>query len=834
MRNGDFSATGIPTIYDPLTVCGKYGNPACATDANGNPVYIRQAFKGNQILPSRMDATAKVMMNMFGLPTQSGIVNNFVVNGTGGGDQYQYNGRVDQVINPKNRLFARYTYWHGATIPNDLFKNKFTANQQRFATTNAVLGYTWTITPTTIADVRASYIRFEFGFYPPLTGIDLSAWGPAYAAMQSQVTFAQPPAPQVQGMYSFNYVTVRNVNNNEALSESVTKILGRHSLKFGAESRLIEWNYGQTNYSSSQYTFTTGFTAQNPQSPTGSGYPAASFLLGYAATGQAQQILIAKQQEWYHGLYIADAFQFSPKLTLNLGLRWEYPGQFKEAHNSAAVFLPTATDPLGTTVGLPLTGLVAPVASSAYPDRAIHPRDWKLFAPRVGFAYRWNDQTVVRGGYAIAYLPSDVVFGNAPWTTPPNLATTVMTTSLDGGITPSAVLSNPFPAGLVQPQRNTTNVEASVLGSIPQLPVPKQPAPYVQQWNLAIQRQLPGNTAFELGYAGSKGTHLPLDSVVGGFPFYQVDQIADSYLSLGTQLVQQVANPFYGKVPATAGILAQPAIARGQLLRPYPQYSGVNNTSNMGGDSSWHSMQTKVERRFKGGGTLLGTYTWSKLIGNVDSVTTWLDGGVGTIQNWNNPHGERSIASFDVPHRATISYILDLPFGHDRKYGAHVPTAVNAFIGGWGFNGTTTFQTGFPLLLTAQPTTLSSSFGGGTPRPNVVIGCNSLIGGAAQSRLSKWFNTGCFTQPGAFTFGNEPRADGHIRAAGIANWDVAFVKDVYSSERVKVRFDTQFFNIFNRVQFNPPNTQLGNSLFGQVTAVRNQPRLIQFALRATF
>jgi hypothetical protein len=137
-------------------------------------------------------------------------------------------------------------------------------------------------------------------------------------------------------------------------------------------------------------------------------------------------------------------------------------------------------------------------------------------------------------------------------------------------------------------------------------------------------------------------------------------------------------------------------------------------------------------------------------------------------------------------------------------------------------------------LFSAQPTTLSSTFGGGTPRPNVVAGCNALIGGSAQPRLSKWFNTACFTQPGPFAYGNEPRADAALRSQGIANWDVAVAKNVANWEGVRVRFETEFFNIANRTQFNNPNAQLGNALFGQVTAVRNQPRLIQFALRVSF
>jgi Carboxypeptidase regulatory-like domain/TonB dependent receptor-like, beta-barrel len=832
MRSGDFSAAGLPKIYDPLTVCGKYGNAPCATDSSGNPIYTRQQFscKGvlNVICPDRIDPTAAIMNSLWGLPNQPGTLNNWVGNGAGGGDSTQYNVRVDHALNDVQHLFARYTYWNGSSVPNDLFKNKATSNQEKYSTHNAVLGYTWTINPTTVADIHLSYIRFVFGFYPPNTGVKLSTFGPAYAALQTQVTFSQFPASQVQGMQSFNYVTVRNASNNEVLNESITKIMGRHTIKFGAESRKIEWSYGQTNFSSGQFAFTSAFTAENPQKPTGSGYPMASYLLGYPSTGQASEILIAKQQMWYHGAYFQDIYQVIPKVTVNLGVRWDYPGRFSEAHDSAMVFLPNATDPIGQTVGIPLKGLAAIVNAPQYTDRAIHPAKWDLFAPRVGLAYRWNDKSVIRAGYGISYLPNDVGFNDAPWATAPNTASTTMTTSLDGGITPYDVLSNPFPDGLQQPQVHPTSIENAILGGHVTAPVPDQPAPYAQQWNLAIERQFPGNTVLEVGYAGSKGTHLPFSLS------YQMDQIADSYLSLGNQLVQQVANPFYGSVPASAGILAKPKIAYGQLLRPFPQFTSVGNSSPMQGSSTWHALEVKVERRVGGGGTVLGTYTWSKLLSNSDTLTSWLDGGSGSSQDWNNPRGEKSVASYDVPQRATLSYVLDLPFGRGRRFAQNVPAVANALIGDWGLSGTTTLQSGFPMLITAQPTTLSSSFGGGNPRPNVVAGCDKRVSGSAQQRLNMWFNTSCFTQPGPYAYGNEPRADGQVRTDGIANWDVAVAKTVAIREQLRLRFETEFFNIANRMQFAKPSSQLGNPLFGKVTAAQNQPRLIQFALRLSF
>ena len=828
MRAGDFSAAGIPAVYDPLTVCGNYGNAACATDASRNPIYTRQPFPGKQIPASRIDPTAKYMNFYWGLPNAPGVLNNFVTNGTGGGDNYQINVRGDHVISDKQRLFARYSRWLGNTIPNDLFHNLATPNQQRYSTNNAVLGDTYSLSPTTILDVRASYIRFLFGFYPPNTGADLAQWGPGYAPLKTQVSFAQFPASQVAGMQTYNYVTVRNASNNEALSASLTKIAGRHTLKMGAEIRKIEWNYGQTNYSSGQFTFSTAFTAQNPQAPTGSGYAYASYLLGYMASGQAQQIAIASQRQWYDGIYFADTFQVTNKLTLNLGLRWEYPGSFSERHDAATVLLPTVSDPLGDKVGLPLKGLVAVVNTPQYPSRLIHPAKWNLMAPRLGFAYRLNALTVIRSGYGISFLPNDVSFNNGPWTSPANQGTTLVTSTTDGGITPFAVLANPFPNGLIQPPGHTSDITTSLIGSNVNSPVPEQPYPYVQQWNFTVQRQLPGGAALEVGYAGSKGTHLPASSS-------QTNQISDQYLSMGNALLTKVANPFFGKVPATAGILAQPTVAQGQLLRPYPQHLNVNNPANMAGDSAYHSMQMKLEKRFGSGGTLLATYTFAKLMSNTDTLTAWLETTTaGSVQNNNNLRLERAVASYDVPHRVVISYVLDLPMGKGHRLGGNATGVIGKAISGWGINGNTVFQAGFPMVLTAQATTLSGTFGGGSPRPNVVGGCEKAISGRAQDRLNKWFNTACFTQPGPFAYGNESRTDPSLRNQGINNFDVSVSKTTQITERVKARFETEFFNLANRTQFSPPNAQLGNPSFGIVSGVRNQPRLVQFALRLSF
>jgi hypothetical protein len=247
-------------------------------------------------------------------------------------------------------------------------------------------------------------------------------------------------------------------------------------------------------------------------------------------------------------------------------------------------------------------------------------------------------------------------------------------------------------------------------------------------------------------------------------------------------------------------------------------------------------LQVKAEKRFSGGNSILVAYTHSKLISDTDTITGWLEsGGTGGIQNWNNLRAEKSLASFDTPDRLVVSYVLDIPVGRGRKYLANSNGFTNAILGGWGVQGVTTLQSGFPLHLTTNSSNINSP-GAGSQRPNVVSGCDTSTSGSASSRLDQWFNTACFVQPPEFTFGNESRTDPHLRSAGIANWDFSAFKSfpIAPEGKANLQFRAEFFNIFNRVQFGYPGQALGSSSFGVVTSTQNLPRLVQFALRLSF
>jgi len=302
-------------------------------------------------------------------------------------------------------------------------------------------------------------------------------------------------------------------------------------------------------------------------------------------------------------------------------------------------------------------------------------------------------------------------------------------------------------------------------------------------------------------------------------------------MALGSKLQEQVPNPFFGTVKL--GTLAQPKVAYGQLLRPYPEFTGFSMKNPTNRNSIYHSGQLNVEKRFGRGGSIVGAYTWSKLISDTDTITGWLEpgGGAGGVQNNYNLRAERSLALYDTPHRLVISYIYDLPFGKGQVFGKGASGLVDRLIGGWGINGVSTFQSGNPLPISVATNT-SNSFGGGQ-RPNRT-GVSANLDGPAQTRLNQWFNTAAFSLPAPFTFGNASRTMPDARSHGIANYDFTIFKNTKITERTGLQFRTEVFNLFNRVRFGYPGTSLGTPQFGVISGQYNDPRLIQFALRLLF
>jgi hypothetical protein len=644
------------------------------------------------------------------------------------------------------------------------------------------------------------------------------------------------PTVSVSGYNNVGTGLIYGVVNTYVLSPSLIKVMGRHTLKFGAELRRMDFNYYQDNNAGGNFAFNNLFTSQNALSPGATGDGFASFLLGLPNSGQVQSSIFTAAGMHYQGYYANDSFQMTNRLTVNIGVRWEVPGVYTERHDRQDVFDLNSVNPVlaqdGITVnGAPVKGQYVLVNSPGHRVRGLTPEYWNLFAPRVGVAYRLTDSTVLRAGGGLFYLPADAVFPEGPDQAAVTYLYNTMVPSIDNDVTILNTLSNPYPNGFQPTTQRNPIYQAALLGLANlRAPLGNHPYPYTWQWNFTVQHQFPKDVALEVGYSGLRGLHLPR-----GNPANQYDVLPGQEItSMGSKLLQLVPNPFYGVIPN--GTLAQPTVQLGQLLMPYPEYLSLYDYAGYNGDSTYHALEVKAEKRFASGGTVLLGYTFSKSIGNSETFSTWLESapGLGVTQDFTNLRAERSLSDFDSRQRLTLSYVLDLPVGKGKKFLPGVTGLADKLISGWGINGLTTFQDGFPLGFVASPNLTGFNTG---LRPNVAAGCNKTISGSATSRLSEWFNTSCFSVPGAFTFGSESRTDPNLRSQGIDNFDIAAFKRTAITERFNLEFRAEFFNLFNRVQFGYPNTTAttaANATFGVVTSQLNSPRLIQLALRLRY
>lgn len=876
-RQGDFSALKAQGIqlYDPYTV----------NQATG----ARQPYTNNQIPQAEFSKAATVMWDKYFVPpTSPGTVNNFTSATSSGGNTNEFVIRGDQNISSTTRIFGRFAYFGLLDLPTNPFGTGlcFDRCAENYHTKLLAFDVNHTFTPTTIFDINFAGSRFVYARAPILTGYDLTqlGWPATYntppAIMRTPPTPAFPFPNDVGKSQGNSAIGDHNTQYN--ITPALTMIRGKHTYQIGGQYELGLDNYFQTNIASGAFAFDGIWTSPigGPNSVTG-GFPFADFLLGLSKNqgsfvnqteGVAQVPAETAGRQTYRAFYFNDTFRWTNKLTLNLGLRYELQGGWSDRYNRLTYWNPTVVNRTVTgcngTLGSPCLGDALLVQTPPNSSRNNLPLDKNQFAPRLGFAYSYNPKTVIRGGYGIFWIPNYVSFGLNPDNDPINLATTPFTATTNSYLTPLSTLDGsnctltgvgfstfscaekgPFGnTGILAPPGRSGNTSAFIAGSgSPTLSPYLYPQPgYVQQYNLNLQRELPAGFFLDIAYAGSHGVHLQQYST-------HLDQIADNYIQqAATQaaagqtptIATLVNNPLQGSSNAS---INAPKIAAGQLVRPFPQYTDVNLAGFGCCGSTYNSLQVSATRRFQGGGTLLVAYTNAKLLTNTDTLTSWLEngatGGVGQVQDWNNLNGERSVSSQDVSQRLVISYVLDLPFGKGKKYLNSVSGITSKAVSGWGIDGVTTFQRGFPLKIAwggAATPLEAANLGVSNVRPNVTAGCNKGARGSGLSgELNQWFNSACFAAPPDWGFGSEARVDSSLRAPGINNFDFAVFKRTSITERAGLEFRTEFFNLFNHPQFGFPGTNFvsgSSNGFGQIVSTNpnSNPRLIQFALKFVF
>jgi hypothetical protein len=600
------------------------------------------------------------------------------------------------------------------------------------------------------------------------------------------------------------------------LQGNLTKNAGSHTLKFGADIRVIRNNEIQSD-TSTTFSFGPAFTqGPNPAAASAAaGNGMATFLLGVGpdGAGGSQIIPAVALQNVYWAGFVQDDWKVGRKFTLNLGLRWDYESPRTDRFNELANYDFHAASPL-TAPGLNLAGGLTFVGVNGNP-RGQWNRDLNNFAPRVGFAYQATGKSVVRGGFGVFYAPNFAGTGSGPG--PFGLSGFQSTTNFVGsldGLTPYRYLRDPFPDGIARPPGSSQGL-ATLLGQAVTFVDRGNVTPYGMNWNLTIQHELPGNLLVEAAYVGSRGVKLQNSRVF--------NQLPDADLALGDALRAQVPNPFFGKI--TTGALAAATVSRAQLLLPYPQFLGVNAAMSTFGNSSYHSGQAKLERRFSKGLGLLATYTFSKLLD--DSTGAWAGENVSGagFQDWNNLRAEKSVSALDTTHRMSVGGVWELPVGKGKPVAFSGVAA--ALAGGWQLNAIWTVSSGNVLGMTATNTTFSQ---GGGQRPN----WNGQDPSLGTRNIYNWFNVSDFSQPAPYQFGNAPRTIPGLRSDGFDNVDFSAVKNNRIKERVNLQVRVEWFNFTNHPRFDVPGTALGTPGFGVVTGQANRPRTLQIALKMIF
>jgi len=833
--SGDFSQSGI-TVYDPLTTRPDPNNPG---------QYIRTPFPGNVIPANRISPVAAAMRPYWpaGGSASAQLVDKSITGTI----------KLDQLWTDNFRTSAMYAYYDSTEPqPRSYLKDGETqpigenhadpGDGALYRTVHAV-AVNNTITPnaSTVAHVRLGYTQFADDCVP-VAGFDPGTLGfsPSFV---NQIPVKKFPYFAI-GTYGTDYngymFGERPINNLKYYSwdanASMSKLLGRHTVKFGASYRQIGAKNFNPSQSAGRYFFDGQFTSADPLDPENSDpHSLAAFLLGYPSDGFITVARPTNAYINYYAGYAQDDLRLSPDLTVNLGLRYEFEQGLQEKNDELTVGFDRDRAWPVQVPGLSLKGGLMYAGVDGYPTHQSDPSKTK-FAPRAGFAWSVNPRTVVRGGYGLFYAPHQY-----PGISATSLGTrgftqrTDLVASQDGGLTPSANIVNPFPSGLSQPTGSATGILTGAGGSVDFVDQFRKSA-YVHQYSVDFQRELGNRLVAGIGYIGATSRHLGLGG--NDDESVNINQLDPRFQTLGSALFDSVPNPMFGN-PVFGAFADQRTIPRGQLLRPYPQFGDILAHQVSDGRAQYHSLVLRLERPIVNGWGGRINYTWSSNKNNIFGELNQFSNNstsVGRILNSYDVDSEYAHSITEQPHRLNFALTGELPFGKGKKHLSE-PGIARVLFGGWAVTGVGYFQSGFPVAViqSSNNTGLFSR----VQRPNVT-GTSPTTDGSTESHydpdcscLNNWFNPAAWSTAAPFTFGNAPRTNTDMRTPFKTQTDVAFQKtEPIGGGSLMIR--AEIINIFNNTQFNGPNMTFGSSSFGRISSTRGFPRLLQIMARFSF
>ena len=811
---GNFNTTlqsnGQPiTVYDPNT-----------TTQTGTNTYTRSPFPGDTIPASRMNPVGVKIASFIPAPNLAGQTNNLVVAPNARTDAYDAHVvRIDQRINDREQFFSRFIRGYRTETNSDNGFPKIASPQYSDGRLsqggNADL--TSILSPSTVLTSRVGYLRHDLWITLYTSGFDPTTLGfPA-----SLLTPLQPYFPTISPSSYTAFGSGRSSGNqftestNWSWAEIVNRTIRRHQVKFGGEFRVILDNINSPTTNFGSYAFSAGWTQQNAlNSNAAAGNSIASLLLGMPSSGSVPINPAYAYGYHYYGTFVQDDWRINGKLTLTMGLRWDYESPVTERNNQEdGPFDLTANSPIQVVDPLqPGLVLKGGVTFTGQGTRLPYNRDLNNFQPRVGVAWQPMNKTVVRAGYGLSYV--------ATFTPSPGSGFQISTpyvASPDGNITFAGnFLNNPYPQGVLTPTGSKLGL-STFLGQSVSFVDANRVIPRVHEFSIGVQRELGWRSVLEVSYVGSRSQELPVSQNLNAVTWAQLAQYG---ANASPNLTDSQPNPFAGLLPATN--LNTTTTTWQQLLFPYPQFTGLTETNLPVGKSWYNSLQVRFDKRLSRGLNLLVSYTHEKWL----NATSYLNAQEGITAT-----PDRTLNSTDTPNRIVISGNWALPIF------THLKGVAGVFLHGWQANGIFMRENGFPIAAPGGywSSGINPALSNGTDA-KFFNTCTLLTNGTMQNCT---FNGQ--TLPVAFIqqYSNTARTlSGEfptIRQPKVPNTDISLFKAVTVHERFNVQFRAEAFNATNSPQFGPASTSLTSTSAGVVTLTQvNDPRNIQLSLRVRF
>jgi hypothetical protein len=660
------------------------------------------------------------------------------------------------------------------------------------------------------------------------------------------------PRVTVTDYREFGAIDPNEINwYSQSANMAASKLMGSHTFKVGGDWRMIGVDTISFAGGAGDFRFDRLYTSSNPltANATSGGNAIASLLLGYPSGDPGNQSSVTVPSRFnaftnYFGFYAQDDWRVSPKFTLNYGVRLEHEAGLKEKNNGFTVAFDRTLNPggaLGAVVnpitGQPMRGGLVYAGVNGANEHQGNPPGIK-FSPRVGVVYSANARTVVRAGYGLYWAPWNYQAVGAQ--NYGNVGYTQVTTIQQNQFIPSVTLTNPFPTGVNQPRGNSRGALEGVGGPIEFIDQDKG-APQIHQYSVDIARELRGNIAIGFEYVGATGRDLNLGGSNDGV--VNINQVPTQHLALGSALLEQVPNPFFGLPAGQGKSVTSATIQRRELLRPFPQFGDILMRQSTQGESQYHAAVFKFEKRISNGWGGRVNYTYSRLEDNQFGESNFFSSASTEAQDAYNLDAEYGIGLLDVPHKITISPILELPFGEGKRWAQGGVGA--AILGDWTISSIVSIESGFPVQI--RNATNTANLFTRMQRSSPGTG-DAETDGTRHERLAPplgssciqdcgtglWLNSAAFGVTPANTLGTLPRTLADVRTPHRNNWDFVAVKNVRMGGSMRGEIKIEVLNITNTVKTTGPTATLGSATFGQIRTQSGFMRLTQLMFRMSF